>query len=141
MDLLIRYAMSFVGLPYRWGGDDPMEGFDCSGLVQEILASAGMDPPGDQTAQALYDHFEKTGTVGAVGPGVLAFYGQSVRKITHVGFCIDQYRMVEAGGGGSRTINLKAAVDQNAYVRIRLVTTRKDLVATINPRYKPIGVI
>jgi cell wall-associated NlpC family hydrolase len=57
MDLLIQYAMSFIGVPYRWGGSNPITGFDCSGLVQEILKSVYMDPPGDQTAEALYQYF------------------------------------------------------------------------------------
>lgn len=141
MNTLVQYALKFVGQPYKYGGDDPIVGWDCSGLVQEILASAGIDPQGDQTAQALYDHFSNKSTHGVYGPGVLAFFGQSVRSITHVAFCIDQYRMVEAGGGGSKTITLADAAAQNAYVRIRLIKSRRDLVATLKPSYSTIGVI
>lgn len=141
MELLIRYAMCFVGLPYKWAGDDAIAGFDCSGLVQEILASAGLDPKGDQTAQGLYDHFAKNSTHGVYGPGVLAFFGKSVREITHVAFCVDSYRMIEAGGGGSKTLTLNDAVTQNAYVRMRLIKNRSDLVATLKPQYTSIGVI
>lgn len=141
MDKLLKYAMSFVGRPYIWGGDDPMRGFDCSGLVQEILASTGLDPAGDQNAQALYNHFEKVGSVDTWGPGALAFFGKDARNITHIGFCVDQYRMIEAGGGGSKTLTEQDAVKQNAYVRMRLIKNRKDLVAVIKPRYSTIGVI
>jgi cell wall-associated NlpC family hydrolase len=136
MKLLVDYATRFVTLPYRWGGDDTVHGFDCSGLVQEILASVGMDPPGDQTAQALFDRFSKSGMFLQAGkPGALCFYGKSKTEITHVGFGIDTLRMVEAGGGGSKTTSTEAAAEQNAYVRVRPIKQRTDLVAIVLPRY------
>lgn len=139
MDILRAYCLQFTGLPYRWGGDDPMKGFDCSGFVQEALASVGLDLPGDQTAQALYDHFAKDGTWGVYGCGSLAFYGAAANKITHVAIMIDTYRIFEFGGGGSKTNTLEDASNQNAYGRIRLLKNRKDLVAVIKPKYTTIG--
>lgn len=141
MQILLYYAMSLVGTPYRWGGDDPIAGFDCSGLVQELLSSAGIDPPGDQTAQGLHDYFEKKGSFNKYGMGALAFFGESAKKISHVAFCLDGYRMLEAGGGGSATTSLDAAIKQNAYVRIRPIKSRKDLQAIIMPYYINIGII
>lgn len=139
MELLKTYALSFLGRPYLWGGDDPMSGLDCSGLVQEILASVGMDPPGDQTAQALFNHFERDANWNVYALGALAFYGKSVREISHVAFCLDQYLCIEAGGGGSLTTSAQAAAAQNAFVRIRPITRRKDLVAVLKPKYVAIG--
>ena len=139
MNILRDYALQFVGTPYRWGGDDPMDGFDCSGFVQELLASCGIDPPADQTAQGLYNHFEKLGGYNKHGCGALAFYGKSVTQITHVALMIDPYRIVEAGGGGSKTLTRQDAAAQNAYVRVRLLNARGDLVAVIKPSYGKIG--
>lgn len=141
MKYLVDYAFSFLHMPYRWGGYNPIEGYDCSGFVQEILASVGIDPPGDQTAQALYNLLEKTSSPNKWGVGSLAFFGASVTKITHVAFCIDQYRMIEAGGGGSTTLTTADAIKQNAFVRIRPISNRKDLVAMIRPNYSKIGLI
>lgn len=126
MKALYDYAKSFIGQPYRWGGDDPINGFDCSGLCQEILASCGMDPVGDQTADALYRVWKTKGTQQRT-LGALAFYGTEA-KVTHVAFMIDSNRIVEAGGGGSKTLTREDAASQNAYVRIRPVDARKDLV-------------
>lgn len=133
--------MSFLGVPYRWGGSNPITGLDCSGLTIEILKSAGVAPPGDTTAQGLYNFYEKTGTVGVFGPGVLAFYGESVTKITHVGFMIDEFRMIEAGGGNSQIFSKEDAALHDAFVRIRPVRRRKDFVITVKPRYASIGLI
>jgi cell wall-associated NlpC family hydrolase len=133
--LLIEYAMCFIGLPYRWGGDDTIDGFDCSGLVQEILSAVGMDPPGDQTALGLFKHFLQNNVGSIEEPGALAFYGPNINQITHIGFLVDKSLMIEAGGGGSKTTSLAAAAAQNAYVRLRPVRFRKDLVAILMPRY------
>jgi len=134
MKTLIEYAMSFLGKAYIWGGDDPILGYDCSGLVQEILASVGMDPPGDQTAHNLYIHFMGEPHTTKSKAGSLVFFGERPR-ITHVGFMIDNWRMIEAGGGGSRTKTVADAAAQNAYIRIRPVYKRSDLIGFIHPNY------
>jgi len=141
MDKLIDYAMSFVGKPYEWGSDGP-DTFDCSGLVQEIVASAGADPKGDQTAQDLFNYYSTNGKTPVFGKqitGALLFFGQSHKKITHVAFALDQYRMIEAGNGGRDVKTLKDAKRKRAFVRVRLIKSRSDLFATIKPLYFKIG--
>lgn len=133
--LLKAYALQFVGVPYLWGGDDPMSGLDCSGLVQILLESAGQDPVGDQTAQALYNYFSKHGEYGVIDTGSLSFYGKSHDRIIHVGFLLDKTTMIEAAGGGARTVDEAAAIAQNAFVKLSPVKKRSDLVAIIRPRY------
>lgn len=133
---LIDYAKSFLGLPYRWAGDDPMGGFDCSGYVQEVLCGVGLDPPEDQTAHALFTHFSVVGRVkDEQTAGDLLFFG-SWSKIVHVAIAIDSYRMIEAGGGGKAVETRKDAEKQNAYIRIRPVSIRRDLFRIIEPDHK-----
>jgi len=137
METLRLYALSFVGLPYKWGGDNPLTGFDCSGLIQELLASVGKDLPGDQTAQMLFDHFSKNGKWNHYACGSLAFFGKDALHITHVSMLIDQHRVVEATGQGMRISTIEEAKANNAVVRIRLLKDRKDLIAIIRPDYQP----
>ncbi|MDJ0316770.1 C40 family peptidase [Arthrobacter antibioticus] len=42
--VMVNYAMSKIGGPYQWGGNGPTA-FDCSGLVQQAFASAGIAVP------------------------------------------------------------------------------------------------
>lgn len=116
-----------------------MGGLDCSGYVQEILRFAGEDPSGDQTAQGLYNHFEKAGKYGVYGPGGLAFYGKDTKSVIHVAFCVDNYRILEAGGGGAQTTSLEAAIKDKAYVRGNLIKYRPDWLCVIRPYYLRIG--
>ena len=112
-----------------------MEGFDCSGLVIEILKSVGMAPPYDTTAQGLYEYFKGNSDDINRGLGSLVFFGRSEREISHVGFLLDSYRMLEAGGGNSKTVTKSVASKQNAFIRIRPVSNRKDLVGYLFPPY------
>ncbi|WP_243399749.1 C40 family peptidase [Arthrobacter glacialis] len=48
--VMVNYAMSKVGGPYQWGGNGPTA-FDCSGLVQQAFASAGISVPRQGTDQ------------------------------------------------------------------------------------------
>jgi cell wall-associated NlpC family hydrolase len=132
----INACLQFLNLPYIWGGDD-FKGYDCSGLVQELYAMIGIDPRGDQTAQVLYNYFKGRSTPHKRGVGALVFYGSSPTRVSHVGMMIGDDVMIEAGGGGSRTTSESAAARDNAFVRIRPIDRRSDLIAVLYPMDLP----
>lgn len=144
MQTMIDYAKSFVGTPYIWGGNGPVSGFDCSGFVQYVLDSCGLDPKGDQTAQGLYNHFIKEENhhyriyrrhINFLKEGALVFYGKSTESITHISLAIDSHRIIEAGGGGRLNRTREDAVRNNACVRIKPFTHRTNVVKIIMPKY------
>lgn len=138
MYILYDYAMKHVGLPYRWGGDDFIEGYDCSGFVIELLQAAGVIPHGqDLTAQGLYNFMSVKGTEMDERPclGALAFYGKSREQVTHVAFVLERYTMIEAGGGGRTTTDEEKASRQNAFIRLRPINYRSDLLRIWLPKY------
>jgi len=133
--VLLAYALTLLGTPYRWGGDDSLAGYDCSGLVCELLQSVGRLPHRtDLTAQGLYDRFRYIAMSlhgGRPDVGWLAFYGATSKAVTHVGMYIADGLIIEAGGGGSSTTSREAAEKQNAFVRIRPMAYRKDFIGLL----------
>lgn len=136
IQMLIDYALQFVGTPYIWGGDDAIKGYDCSGFLQELLASVGFDPPGDQTAHHLQSFFLKHGErLEIPAPGALLFFGTE-EKCTHCAMALTRDLMIEAAGGGSKTTSREKAIQHNAYVRMRPIELRLDLLNIIMPNYQ-----
>jgi len=130
-DILMMYFQSCLNLPYRWGGNNPVDGFDCSGFIQEALAVIGKDPVGDQTSHGLYEIFKLDGVIKKNASfGALLFFGNEY-KIKHVAIALNETTMIEAGGGGSRVTDLENAIKYNAFVRVRPIARRSDLVAVI----------
>ena len=48
---IVRTASQYVGVPYRWGGESPRTGFDCSGLTMVVYRLNGLDLPRSSTQQ------------------------------------------------------------------------------------------
>lgn len=127
-----KIAWLFLGLPYRWGGDDPMTGFDCSGFVIELLKSVGILPVGfDTTADGLWKMYRDR-EVGRPRDGCLVFYGKD-GYASHVEYCINGLLSIGASGGRSTTTDLPAAVKQNAYIKVRPTCHRKDVIGYADP--------
>lgn len=131
------YLMSFLGVPYRWGGSNPISGLDCSGLCQEILMAAGIDLPGDQSAQAFFDHFSKPeNSTQQKAAGALCFYGKGPKNVSHMTMMINSWQCIGANGGGSSTTSLDAAIKQDAFIKMRPHDYRRDLIGVYMPRYR-----
>lgn len=129
-----QFLLSFLGIPYVWGGSSPLVGLDCSGLSQIVYARLGLDPPLDQTADGLYRYFLAHGTkVTKAELGVAVFYGLAAR-VTHTGVAFDALHMIEAAGGGSDVTSPAIALARGADVRIGRIARRSDLVAMIRPQ-------
>jgi cell wall-associated NlpC family hydrolase len=136
-DQFYHFALTFLHLPYRWGGDDPMAGLDCSGLIRELYFFPNLTPRSDKTAEGWYEFFKAESYRGIRKLGALAFYGADIDHISHVAMFLDDTRIIEAGGGNRSTTNLDMAIKQNAFVRIRPFDRRTDLVAVLAPERLP----
>lgn len=118
-DVLFR-AMALVGTPYRYGGNTPSGGFDCSGLVDYIYrTSTGMALPRTSSEMADMDA-EKVKRMTHLVSGDLIFFDIG-GHISHVGVYVGKGQFVHAPntGGTVRLDNLEQAYwsDHFAYGR------------------------
>ncbi|MDZ4723424.1 MAG: NlpC/P60 family protein [candidate division Zixibacteria bacterium] len=128
----LHTALSYLGTPYIWGGDDP-SGFDCSGFVQECLKSAGIWPNNkDATAQELVTYF-KSKEIASPHEGAVLFTMNENSLATHVVICLDEYFQIGASGGRSSTIFAQIAWDTNAYIKIRKIELPPGKFALVDP--------
>ncbi|MCK9325035.1 MAG: C40 family peptidase [Bacteroidales bacterium] len=136
--IAIEIAKQFLGRPYTWGGDDPMRGFDCSGLAVELLKSVGVLPRrGDWTAQMLWNRFDNFGVmVSEPYWGCLVFW-KSGGEIIHVEMCLNDELSIGASGGGSKVKTLEDAIKQNAFIKVRPFRSRSGLFGFVDPFLLP----
>jgi cell wall-associated NlpC family hydrolase len=85
----VQYALDAVGTPYRWGGESPASGFDCSGLVRWAYGRVGVELP--HNSYALSGEGRRVPTSGLRPGDILLFEG-----LGHVGLYLGRGRMVHA---------------------------------------------
>jgi len=89
-----RYARRLLGVPYRYGGDSPRSGFDCSGLVRFVFGHFGVSLP-----HSSYADFGLGTRVarGSLRPGDLVFFD----GVGHVGMYVGAGRFIHAPHAGT----------------------------------------
>jgi cell wall-associated NlpC family hydrolase len=90
-------GQSFLGVPYRWGGSDPIGGFDCSGFTMYVYGQLGIQLP-HFTGDQLY-----RGTPvarDALLPGDLVFFDYRDGAPQHEGIFIGDGKFVHAPHSG-----------------------------------------
>ncbi|HEY1608582.1 MAG TPA: C40 family peptidase [Paraburkholderia sp.] len=91
-------AMGLVGIPYRWGGNTPDSGFDCSGLVHYVLARAA-DVNLPRTTADMSTRGESI-EPDEIAAGDLVFFNTTGRPHSHVGIYVGKLRFVDAPSTG-----------------------------------------
>jgi len=94
---IVSTAHKMLGVPYRWGGNTPGRGLDCSGLADLSYRSAGLSLP--RTSNEQYHAVRR---VKVAQPGDLLFFGHG-STATHVGIYLGRNLMIHAPGRG-RTV-------------------------------------
>lgn len=114
---LVTYATNLIGTPYVWGGSNPAQGLDCSGLLYWIQRTAGSQV-GRETAST-YSMFGVKIANGCQKPGDFLFFG---RPVTHCAIYVGNGYMIESRGGRKNT-----ASNPGIGVVKNLVSRRSDL--------------
>lgn len=101
-DSLVSLARAQLGRRYRYGGETPERGFDCSGLVQYILAAFDVRVPRTAARQAGVG-LEVVRDTSRLRPGDLLTFGDG-RRIEHIAIYVGDGRMVHASSAARRVV-------------------------------------
>ncbi len=93
-------AMDMLGIHYKYGGDNPENGLDCSGLVRYVFKDAwGVNVP--RTSVELSRSGEKIDTQD-LQPGDLVFYNTLRRSFSHVGIYLGDNKFIHSPRAGGK---------------------------------------
>jgi cell wall-associated NlpC family hydrolase len=95
---VLMRAISLVGTPYRYGGNTPESGFDCSGLVGYVFRDM-LDLRLPRTTRELAALQGPRIRPERLASGDLVFFG-SGGQVSHVGIYVGQGRFVHAPSSG-----------------------------------------
>jgi len=132
---MVSTAMKFLGVKYRYGGDAPGEGFDCSGLVAYAAEkSLGLKLPRRASEQAQQgisvDRSE-------LRRGDLVFFNTLGHRFSHVGIYLGDHKFVHAPrtGANVRVESMDVAYWRKRYNGARRLQAQTDTAepATLEP--------
>ncbi len=118
---LIEKAKTAIGTPYVWGGNSLIGGVDCSGLVQQVFASFGIQLP-----RVTYEQVGIGASVkrSKVSVGDLVFFDTDRAKAgpDHVGIYIGSGKFIHAPKPG-KPVQISSLAD--SYYNDRLMAIRR----------------
>jgi cell wall-associated NlpC family hydrolase len=121
-DVLFR-ALGLVGTPYRYGGNSPAGGFDCSGLIGYFYRdAAGISLP--RSTRELIGMRAPVVSRDRLQSGDLLFFATNGgRQVSHAGIYVGDGRFVHApsSGGTVRLDSLSNSYWQRTYLDAKRV--------------------
>ena len=98
-DALMGTVNLYLGTPYKYGGNS-MSGIDCSGFVQVVMRSAGIDVPRTSSAQ-----YRQGRPIARPDVGDLVFFKMRGSSVDHVGVYLGDRRFAHASSSSGVTID------------------------------------
>jgi cell wall-associated NlpC family hydrolase len=99
-DEVLSQAMSLKGIKYKYGGNSPQTGFDCSGFVNYVFNKAANVklPRTTRGLSRIGDTVKKQKLL----PGDLVFFNTRRRPFSHVGIYLGEGEFIHAPSTGSK---------------------------------------
>ena len=115
---IVRTSMEYIGVPYVFGGTTP-SGFDCSGYVRYVFASAGIYLP--RMADEQYEMGMPVSTDELVA-GDLVFFSTYTYGASHVGIYLGEGNFINASSSrGVAVDSLYSSYWGSCYIGARRV--------------------
>ena len=103
-DSVVQVAKAQVGTRYRYGGQTPEKGFDCSGLVKYVMAAFKFELPRTARQQAR-EGLDVVKDTSRLLPGDLLTFGKTKKSaVSHIGIYVGDGRYIHASSVAGRVI-------------------------------------
>lgn len=123
---MLLQSISLMGIPYKWGGNTPQTGMDCSGFIRYVFQkSLGITLP--RTAAEMAKVGKRVG-LDELEPGDLLFFNTGRGSNTHVGMYIGNNKFIQSPRTGD---NIKIT-EFNSYWRGRVNGAKRIVQENIN---------
>lgn len=131
-DSLVELARDQIGTRYKWGASAPGKAFDCSGLVQWVMANFDLDLPRTSREQATLGR-EVPRDASKLLPGDLLFFGKG-RSVDHVGIYVGEGRYVHASNSRKGVVESILPRSTSTWWKgaRRLFTNEEDVASGVN---------
>jgi Cell wall-associated hydrolases (invasion-associated proteins) len=123
---VLATADRYLGTRYRYGGESPAEGFDCSGFVQFVFGRNGVELPRTSRQQASAGRAGPREIAG-LQPGDLLFFATRGRRVDHVAIYAGDGRIIHASSGAGKVRYDGIDTDRGEWYLRRFVTARRVL--------------
>lgn len=123
---VLATADQYVGTRYRYGGESPAEGFDCSGFVQFVYGRHGVELPRVSYQQVSAGRAAPR-KITALQPGDLMFFAAGGGRVDHVAIYAGDGRVIHATSGAGSVRYDDLDTDRGEWLMRRFVTSRRVL--------------
>ncbi len=112
----LQVAKKQINKRYKWGGDNPKKGFDCSGLIQYAYKTIKVNIP--RSAAAQYKHAKRVALKHLEVGDLIFFHTRRTRaKVNHVGIYLGGNKFIHAPRRGKNV----SVASFNSYWRKKFV--------------------
>jgi cell wall-associated NlpC family hydrolase len=119
---VVSYAKGFIGVKYVYGGDNPQNGFDCSGLIGYVYKKFSVNL--NRSAEAMYSNGTRV-SKGELKAGDLLFFDASSRKasgeIDHAGIYLGGDTFIHASSSNGEVRIQKLSEYRGTYIGAKRV--------------------
>ncbi|MGH7509521.1 MAG: C40 family peptidase [Gemmatimonadales bacterium] len=123
---VLATAERHLGARYRYGGETPGAGFDCSGFVQYVFGRRGVDLPRTSREQA-YAGRGVTDQVASLQPGDLMLFASTGARVDHVAIYAGDNRIIHSSSGAGGVVYDDLSSSRGKWFMARHVESRRVL--------------
>ncbi len=132
-DSIIENSRSLLGIRYKWAGETPERGVDCSGLVRYVYLKLGINLPHSSAQLARLGQPVGKDTSDMRPGDLLVFSKKQSKRISHVGIYVGDGMMVHASSVSKQVVETPIVEYRGLALRGVRRVFAVDSAAQLNP--------